>query len=454
MDPPSTVISWSISKHTFLLKVSFFGPNLKLRFDQPSIWHSVLAIVSNRGPLDFITFRGHVSGQDSVPFHYRAIDDHSNPASSKYIEFTFPRAIDGDWWKGLQAEFDQGSIFLFQPEDRNAKRRKLELRAFWEGNKEGTGALPYSPLHACDMRLRDKSSDDITHKPAVELAASLSRDLSQGRTHPQKFPPQPRRSANTLPLLQHHWRSKSAQHSFNRSSAIHGRMPNLSRGVPTPTVLPTIEETPEPSESDLLHSDLAAEMIKPKHDMSAGPLEVALRGWQGQIEEVQKALATLPRARKNDYETLRVRALRGIAADQSLISTTLWRLRENVENQMAERAKEAPPDRKEADKETQQTPSGGDATPQAGSRDEQEQAQNMMFELGEQGNQGNPHQSVQAHPTTTNTDRAKVREEDNANSSRYENAQTEEERRIALRALFNVPPHLYREYLLSKGRKR
>lgn len=453
MDISSTITSSPVSKHTYLLKVTFFGPCLKLGLDQPSIWHSVLAVVCPPKPLDFVRFRGHVTEQDSVPFHYRAVNDHSNDTSSKYVELTFPCAMDGDWWKDLHAEFDQGSIFLFHPESRHATRQKLSLRAFWEGNKEGTGALPYSPLHACDMKMRDKVSDAVTTKPAVELPLSISRESSSAKICPPTLTPYHTSSTTRRPLYQHR-RSNSDRNSFGRTSKIDVATSDPSRVLRfTRTALSTIEEAPEDIRSDMPPPGLAATVVKPKHDMSATPLEQALRGWQGLIEEMQKALATLPRARKGNYEDLKARALEGVAADMSLISTTMWRLRENVETKMAELAKEAPEDDKEVDKTGQDIPSHAEAMPQVGAKHEQEQAQKTFSEMDAEVKQEEPHQSVQAQPSVTNTDRGQVRHQLNAHSTRYEQASTEEERRVALRALFNMPPHVYRKYLLSKGKQ-
>ena len=452
MDFSSTITSWPVSKHTYLLKVTFFGPNLKLGLDQPSIWHSVLAMVCPPKPLDFIRFRGYVTEQDSVPFHYRAVDDHSNPASSKYIELTFPCAIDGDWWNNLHAEFEHSDIFLFNPEDRDATRQKLYLRAFWEGNKEGTGALPYAPLHACDMRLRDKVSDAVTTLPAVELPLSISRDASPAKKCPPTLTPHQTNSTTRRPLYQHR-RSNSARYSFDRPLKIDASTSDPFRKLTfIRTALSTIEETPEDIRSDMPLSDLAATVVKPNHYMSAGPLEVSLRGWQGQIEEMQKALATLPRARRGNYEDLKARALRGVAADQKLISSTMWSLRRSVEVKMAELAKEPLEDDQEVDMAAQVFPGDGEAMPQARAQREQEQAERMVLEMDAQVKHEKPHQSVQAQPDVTHADRAQVRHQLNAHSIRYEKAPTEEERKAALRALFNVPPHVYREYLLRKGR--
>ena len=447
MNLGSTVTSWPVSSHTFHVQVTILTLDLPSRFNLPLTWHDVLAVTWHSGPLDFLSFHGYVLGREAIQFNYRAIEDHGGLASSKYIELTFPSASDGDWWEGLHAEFDHGKIFLFNPEDRDATRRKLRLCASSEGNGKRTDPLPYTPLHACDMKLRDKVSDVVTTMPAVELPLSTSRESSPAEGSPLTLTPHQTNSTTRRTLYQHR-RSNSTRYSFDRIFKMDASTSDPSRKLTfTPTALSTIEEALEGLRSDMTPANQVATIVKPKHDMSATPLEQALRGWQGLIGEMQKALATLPRARKSNYEDLKARALRGVAADMSLISTTMWRLRENVETKMAELAKQAPEDDKEVDNAAQELPSGGEAMPQAGTRQELQRAQETVFEMDAQGKQENPHQSVQAQPIVTNTDPAQVRHH------RYKNPSAEEERKAALRALFNVPPHVYREYLLSKGKQ-
>ena len=366
MDASSTVDSWPVSSHTFHVQVTFLTPDLPFRFNHPLTWHDLLAVIWHGGPLDFLSFHGYVSEQQTLQFHYRAIEDHGPLATSKYVEVTFPPASDGDWWKSLHAEFDHGHVFLFDPEDRNATWRKLWLCASSGGNGERTGALPYTPLHAFDMKLPDEVSDAVTTIPAVELPLSLSRESSPVKRCPPTFTPYQTSTTTKRPLYQHR-RSESAGYSSGRIFKIDVSTTDPSRKLTfTRTALSTIEETPKDIRSDMPLSDSAATVVKPKHDMSATPLEHALRGWQGLIEEMQKGLATLPRARKGNYENLKARALRGVAADMSLISTTMWRLRENVETEMAEVAKAAAKDNEEAQKEAQDATSGGKRVPETG----------------------------------------------------------------------------------------